>query len=129
MRYLITVLFLGSCLLGQFNLEPKITTIDGETAYYYNSEQMDSLIVKFAKIKLLKEELETSNELNHVLKLRVIGRDSLLVLKTDYNNMVEEQYKDCLKLGKNRFWDSRFFGYIIGAATAYLSVELASKLN
>lgn len=131
MRYFVIILLLGSCLFGQFNLEPKITTIDGETVFYYSEEQFDSLIVKFSTAKLTKQELGLMNELVKSLTMSIAYRDTMLIIKEEYIGLMQEQNDDYRELVKKRspWWNKRIVGFIIGVVTTYLAVDLATNIK
>lgn len=131
MRYLIVILLFGSFMFGQFDSEPKITTIDGETVFYYNNEQMDSLLVKLSMCKINKEEIELINELVKSLTMSIAYRDTMLIIKEEYVGLLQEQNDDyrILVKSKSRWWDSRIVGFIIGVITTYFAVDLATNLN
>lgn len=131
MKYLTILVFSFTCLFGQFDFEPKITTIDGEIVYYYNNEQMDSLLVKLSTMKVNKEELGLINELVKSLTMSIVYRDTMLVIKEEYIGLLQEQNDDyrVLVKSKNKWWDNRIVGFILGVAVTYFAVDLATNIN
>jgi hypothetical protein len=125
------MVFSFTCLFAQIDMEPKITTIDGEVAYCFNGEQFDSLLVKFSTARIVKQELKSMEALVKELGISVAERDTMLVIKKGYLELLQEDNDDCMKLLKNRnpWWKSRSVGFVLGVLTTYFAIDLATNIN
>jgi hypothetical protein len=131
MRYLLGMALLVSCLFSQISLVPTVTTINGDTVYYYSEEQMDSLIVKLSTFKKIQEEVGLLNKLIQTKDSGIEYRDSLLVNNREYIELTRQQMEDyrVLLKGKRRFWDRPITGFIVGVVMMYYAIDLSTNLK